>query len=95
MDPSQVGALDLSGCGDTKGCYTRPSDCTEDCDLAVTWIPNGNGFDFEMSSKADYVALGFSQDESMVNWVAFVSRLAAPRCRTSAEWCKVWHTWLH
>ncbi len=61
-------ALDLSTCGKSKGCYTKPNECTSNCDVAVTWIKDGsNGFKFEMSSKDDYVALGFSTDADMVN----------------------------
>ncbi len=67
--------IDISGCGDTKGCYWEPKDCVygTNCDVLVTWKENGDHFLFE----TDYViaaefgdsfwsAVGFSQDTFMV-----------------------------
>lgn len=62
------GSIDLSGCGDTKGCYRSPKGCAEPaCDIAVTWQDQGNIIEFEMSADTDgWVAVGFSEDKKMV-----------------------------
>ena len=64
--------IDLSGCGSTKGCFRSPRDCdVNDCDAVATWTPRGTNMnesriEFELQTRDDWVALGFSDDTSMV-----------------------------
>ena len=57
-----------SGCAKTKGCFVSPSSCSDstDCDYLVTYKPNEDSIEFEISGKAQWVALGFSDDKIMV-----------------------------
>ena len=66
---SPTGAIDLSGCGKTKGCYRIPAKCATEnkCDKLVTWADKGDRVQFELSGIATgWVGLGFSKDEKMV-----------------------------
>ena len=60
--------IDLEVCGDTKGCYRTPSGCdVDDCDAVVTWTPSTETYiEFELQSKDEWMALGFSDDKEMV-----------------------------
>ena len=63
--------IDLSGCGVTKGCFRSPRDCdVSDCDAVVTWTPRTDAsqtyIEFELQTRDDWVALGFSDDTNMV-----------------------------
>lgn len=57
-----------SGCAKTKGCFVSPSSCFDstDCEYLVTYKPNEDSIEFEISGKAQWVALGFSDDKIMV-----------------------------
>ena len=62
-----------AGCGDVKGCYRFPEKCSQpdSCDYFVSWTPNGDQVDFELSvtkAEADeyWTALGISRDNQMV-----------------------------
>lgn len=63
-----------SGCGRTKTCFGSPSNCinAQNCKMAVAMVlasgPLGTRFEFNMfaMNAAAYVAIGLSEDESMV-----------------------------
>ncbi len=67
--------IDISSCGDTKGCYWEPQDCVygTNCDVLVTWKDNGDYFIFETDyfiatplGDSFWSAVGFSYDKNMV-----------------------------
>ncbi|XP_073240023.1 DOMON domain-containing protein FRRS1L-like [Porites lutea] len=58
------------GCGETKGCYASPASCTtsENCNFLITYnATNSTHVEFELSGKGDWIAVGFSDDQLMVN----------------------------
>ena len=64
---------DWTECGVTKGCWLVPvsgaDNCTgEDCQAAVSYRKQGDLFLMEMAVKGQdqYIAVGFSDDETMV-----------------------------
>lgn len=68
-----IPAIDVTGCGSTKGCYRLPEDCLEiECEYIFTWADKGNHMVFEMSALTDgfndrYFAVGLSEDIYMVS----------------------------
>ena len=64
--------IDLSGCGQSKGCFREPVNCVAaDCELLLTWSAAGSdAVRFEMMasvvSSSSWVAFGLSEDEKMV-----------------------------
>lgn len=63
--------IDVSGCGETKGCFQTPEGCdAASCEFLLTWTAAGDdSVFFEMSAPVDsqnsYVAFGLSQDALM------------------------------
>ncbi len=74
VDLGSIGYIDISGCGDIKGCLFVPDDCVygTNCDVLVTWQDQPNLVHFEMDYVIDpahtnvWAALGFSDDTQMV-----------------------------
>ena len=64
--------VNLSSCGDTKGCFRHPTNCTgaDDCTAVVTWTPRTDDtqtyIEFELQGTDNWVALGLSYDNLMV-----------------------------
>lgn len=51
-------------CGKTKGCFFKPDSCgssPSNCDYFLTYTPKGSYIMFEMSSKKQWVAVGFNR----------------------------------
>jgi len=67
--------IDVSGCGETKGCFQTPEGCdAASCEFLLTWTAAGDdSVFFEMSAPVDsqnsYVAFGLSQDALMVTFL--------------------------
>lgn len=62
--------IDKTGCGTAKSCYSEPAGCSSsaDCDYLLVYIPQANGdVMFELSSKQNWHAVGFSADNKMPN----------------------------
>lgn len=62
--------IDVSGCGQTKGCFLNPEGCdAASCEFMLTWRDKGNSVFFEMSAPVDslnsWVAFGLSKDTNM------------------------------
>jgi len=72
--------IDISGCGQTKGCFRYPDGCNASaCEFLLTWKDGGNdAVTFEMSapvqSQTPWVAFGLSQDDQMVMHYRFLSK---------------------
>lgn len=65
-----AGSIDLTGCGNSKGCFTFPQNCKGvDCTSALAWSrPNANSsyVQFEMVGKQDgWIAFAFDKDTKM------------------------------
>jgi len=44
-----------------------PASCSNNCDFLVTYnVTSSNKVEFELSGQGDWVAVGFSDDQSMV-----------------------------
>nr|XP_058952014.1 putative ferric-chelate reductase 1 [Pocillopora verrucosa] len=69
--PTPEGELEFltSQCGQTKSCYSEPTDCTSSstCDYLVTFEPceDKNDVKFELSAKTGWVAIGFNKESKM------------------------------
>ena len=77
-----MGDITDAGCGDVKGCYRFPDKCSQpdNCDYFVSWTPNGDQVDFELSvtqAEADqyWIALGLSSDDQMVSLKFWLDQL--------------------
>jgi len=58
--------ITTDGCGTEKGCYMFPASCSNNCDFLVTYnVTSSNKVEFELSGQGDWVAVGFSDDQSM------------------------------
>ena len=66
-------SLELSTCGEDKGCFLYPRYCSgPDCVAAVSYRQEGDHFRFELTAKdATYVSVGFSDDARMVSFFCF------------------------
>ena len=62
--------IDLTECGDTKGCMVYPMGCLPgDCQVAVTYKTHHDGVDFEaMAPQIGYLTFAISEDKSMVSF---------------------------
>jgi hypothetical protein len=62
------------GCGSKKTCFGFPSDCveTKSCTAVVSCLVEGERYEFDMQAKKSaYVAVGLSQDVTMVRMFTF------------------------
>ena len=64
-------SIDVSGCGESKGCFQVPEGCKTSCKFLLTWSARDkDSVSFEMSASVDsensYVAFGLSKDAKMV-----------------------------
>ncbi|XP_067027448.1 ferric-chelate reductase 1-like isoform X3 [Acropora muricata] len=59
--------IEKTGCGDTKGCYSLPKNCTgsADCNYVFTYQVSAGKIVMEMSAKERYVAVGFNDQKLM------------------------------
>lgn len=73
---SAVGYIDKSECGKSKGCFFKPTNCdpSVNCTVAMSYSVENDNVNFELSaqiriqldsSQGQYIALGYSDDESM------------------------------
>lgn len=71
--------VDVSGCGQTKGCFKEPQDCdgaAASCEFLLTWRNDSSdaaaAVVFEMSADVDsetpWIAFGLSMDTNMVTF---------------------------
>ena len=62
-------AIDVTGCGNSKGCLRIPSGCVGSaCTNILTWTPGSTTIDFELSrSGQGWAGVGFSKDTTMVS----------------------------
>ncbi|CAD5113573.1 DgyrCDS2736 [Dimorphilus gyrociliatus] len=59
-------SINYDDCGRKISCYRDPSDCKDNCEVAISWKTSGDQIQFEMyTKKDDYVAIGFSTDKKM------------------------------
>jgi len=81
--------IDVSGCGQSKGCFQSPDGCdAASCNFLLTWKDSGSdSVLFEMSapveSRPPYVAFGLSQDDNMVTRHRFMHTRLTYRSRLS------------
>jgi len=73
QSPVVVEPIDVTGCGETKGCYRNPEDCDPlECDFLLTWMVQETTVLFEMSTtvfesdQSQWVAVGLSENQQMV-----------------------------
>jgi len=70
--------IDVSGCGQSKGCFQNPEGCdASSCNFLLTWRAAGSdSVFFEMSAPVEtrppYVAFALSTDDNMVKRVRFI-----------------------
>lgn len=64
---SQSFQIDKTGCGETKGCFSLPSDCTgsADCNYLFTYRVSEGNVVMEMSAKQRYVSVAFNEQQVM------------------------------
>ena len=76
--------IDMSTCGQSKGCFRHPSGCEPDhCEHIITWAPDKTDVKFEIDAKITkddegdfpwwWTSVGFSNDLKMVYYNAFVN----------------------
>ena len=60
--------LSKSDCGNTKACFSKPESCSSsnDCSYLLMYKPSESAVTFEMSSKEEWVSVGFNKDPIMV-----------------------------
>lgn len=60
--------IDKKGCGETKGCYSLPSNCagSGDCTYLFTYNVSGRNVIIDMSAKERWVAVAFNENKLMV-----------------------------
>jgi hypothetical protein len=66
--------LIYDGCGSKKTCFGFPGGCieTKSCTAVVSCLVQGDRYEFEMKAgNSAYVAVGLSQDMSMVRMSAY------------------------
>jgi hypothetical protein len=82
--------ITTEGCGTAKGCMHYPIGCSlpGNCNAVLTWKSTECGFvDFELMAVAEgYVAVGFSNDMSMV------CDVIRPYSRNLCAFLAVWRT---
>jgi len=66
-----------AACESTKSCFPSPSDCSTNCDYLVSWQTSGtDDVQFTLRRKTTsnnhYIAIGFSDNLSMVRNVFFL-----------------------
>ncbi|XP_027049152.1 uncharacterized protein LOC113676667 [Pocillopora damicornis] len=59
--------IDKKGCGETKGCYSLPSNCagSGDCTYLFTYNVSGRNVIIDMSAKERWVAVAFNENKLM------------------------------
>ena len=58
-----------AGCGATKSCYSDHASCrsSSDCRFLATYSVDGDNVIISLSATAGYVAIGFGNNNRMVN----------------------------
>lgn len=75
--PPPIKSIDVSDCGNLKGCYRIPEGCIEqECEYIFTWKESGKKMKFEMSAITDgfndrYFAVALSEDIYMGSDMVF------------------------